>query len=155
MKTIIWIALLAVGVFLFRKWSSITDKKRPYDIPIILKRNSGLVFFGYVVFTAVIVYSLWNLSLVSLFFPLAFFVIYIVLRKFVNKNNTVDSQINWINKMYEQERKMSSNQEKTDEELMMITAKRYLGTMGWSSRYYLLEENPPKDLGDLIKNLIC
>jgi len=143
-----------IGLLFFRWWKKITNKRRPDNIPYFLSHNEGFVFFGYIVCLSITIYGLISLAKANLLLAILLVIIYVVLQNFTKRNNTLDSQISWIFKMYYQEKKDRNNKAKTNVEMMQITAKRYLSTMGWSSRYYLFAETPPKDLNDLVFRLI-
>jgi hypothetical protein len=85
---------------------------------------------------------------------LAIFAGYYFLNVFSHKNISLDSQIAWVFKMYSQEKSDPANQSKSESELLQITGKRYLATVGKSYRSDLIENNTFDNIKQLTVMLI-
>lgn len=154
MVILLEIVIVFAGVFLFYWWRSITNKRRPYHIPQILKHNEGLVLLGYLVWSSMVILGLFFLFKVSTLLSITIIAGLIIAALLLKRNMNLDSQIVWIFKIYKQEKQDRKNHLVNDTQLLQITAKRYLSTMGNLETYYLLENNPPSNLKDLAFQLI-
>lgn len=154
MKILLGTIAVIVGTFLYEWWRSINNKRRPYHIPRILKYNEGLVLLGYLLWSTIIIYGLITLYKINFVLPILFFIFSFISKKISNNRLSLDRQIAIIFKMYVEEKKDIKNNSKNDTEILLITAKKYLPTRNWGSRYYIFEESPPKNIKGLVTDLI-
>lgn len=159
MNIILGAITFIVGLFICRWWAIINNWRRPYEIPLILKNNNKLVLFGYLFWFTIIIYGLVILFKVNVIFPVIFISVALFLRIIEDKNNSLNSQIEHIFKIYLQEKKEENNLKK-ETWLLQVTAKKYLLAKKRSRNYYYFDKdffdtNCPKDIKDLAFQLIA